>query len=129
MADEGWGQISQAHQPASTGSALWCHPGEVQDLLSQVLEGAGSVLPSIAASEGWGQLCTILSSLLMVVSGAMDNIAMNPDMGPDISTALRANDATHLRPLSPFSDMSLFTGHVLSLFPMQHRTFAHQSNA
>lgn len=72
-------------------------------------DGAGPVLPSVAASEGLGQLYTALSSWPLVITGAVDiNTdcgrirAMNPDMvpcsspGPDITKAPGGNQATTL---------------------------------
>ena len=88
-------------------------------------QGAGPGLPSAAAGEGWGQLCTPLTFLSLVVLGATgintvrDNIrAINLNIGPgsspgpDIIMALGGNQTTYLSPLlsgSTSSDMLLPT--------------------
>lgn len=74
----------------STESTLLCCPGEVYGLLLKGFQPVrtGTILPSVATSEGQGQFCTALSSQPLVISGAMDTNrdlggirAMNPDKG------------------------------------------------
>lgn len=96
-------------QPPPTRSALLCSPGEVQGLLSWVLQlvRAGPLLPSVAASEEQGQLRAALYYWPLILSGAMDiNIdhscrrttdpcmGLGSRVGPEIILALGLGVAT-----------------------------------
>lgn len=93
-------------------------------------QGAGPVLPSAAASERWGQLCTPLFSLSMGINTDCDDIrAMNLNTGPgnspgpDIIMALGSNQTIYLSPLlsgSTSSDVLLPTENPAP--PITHST-------
>lgn len=103
------------------------HPCPQGQLYCVPRQGAGLVLPSVAACEGQGELCAALSSLFLVVTGARDlntdhscgratdtHMALGSGLGPDVTMALGDKQATHISQFLPAfvsSDLPLSSAH------------------